>query len=212
MKALGWGLLLLATGCPKHHNTAMANLQTVAPAPRAVEWREQVTINDAVMLSIKVWQTWEGPRFEDGREVYTVVEKQDDGRGVQVRQQFDVFYGPEGYGYLGTRPEGGPLDPYKPPEVVLPLEPVVGATWSSVHRKGVTDSDRSCELIESDLCKGGMVSVCDTVRPDTRVVTRDHFCPVIGWAGYESLFVREGQRERRWTEALTKDGIDFGPR
>ena len=159
----------------------------------------------------QIRDVWDGPVLEDGRLVYTVTTWQihpKDGREQQL-EQVRHFYGPEGYGYLGTLDAEGVFEPWVPLQVVLPPEPVVGMTWEGDHVKGASKSERSCEILVSDYCLGGIVSVCQSNKDGGVIVLRDHFCPNIGWGGFEALVQLPDAPSsiQMWSEELTRDGL-----
>jgi hypothetical protein len=183
-----------------------ASLLRWAPPPREVAYERKRVIGDIGLPVEPIRQVWNGPVVAGRAALYDVTTGRPDPGARQVVQR--MRYGAEGLAIVAEAlvTDGqGELEPWVPAMVVLPVEPVVGAKWSADHRHGGESVARSCELLPSDQCAGGIVSVCDRVHFDYRLVVRDHFCPVEGWSGYESLLVREGQPSvRTWTEGLRR--------
>lgn len=183
-----------------------------APPPREVTWREVSMLGGLGRHAVRVRQTWTGPREEPDRLVWTVTESIVDEHGERVRERYVVYFGPDGFGTLGVEDDAGALRPYAPPELVLPVDAHVGAEWEGVHVLGDSLSERACAVDDSDLCDGGLVSVCESdveqggVRMH-RMVMRQHFCPDIGWSGYEALLLTPEATMRVWTEDVERDGI-----
>ena len=205
-------LALLLSGCPRHGvETWSGPARDWATPPTTVTF---VRVNDAGPFQLPdkpMKMTWSGPTVLDDLLVYDVVTQDLTLENPVVVERVRQFYGPAGYGYLGTLDEAGKLDAWQPPEIVLPPHPKVGDTWADVHRKSDRTIERSCEIMASNLCPGGIVSVCDSTMPDGRVILRDHFCPGIGWAGFEALVLKDGQPNvRMWSEDLARDGVAVG--
>ena len=199
-------LLLAVCGCPKGGN--VGSLEQAVPPPHDVNWRETVVIDGIVRLSFGVSQQWIGPKdLGDGRKAWRIVENEEKPEGIKERARYDLVLGPDGFGYLGTVQADGSLQEWEPPELILPPDPVVGAKFTTKSKKGERTVERSCELLASDLCNGGIVSVCEAADEHGTTVMREHFCPGVGWSGYESLRVFDGHSEKRWTEDLVRDGV-----
>lgn len=210
IRRVGFGLAWsAAVGCPKP--SLPANVDVVAPPASTVEWTEVVSIDKFAELRLRVRQQWSAPVDEDGQRVFTVAEFEDHGEGERLRERYQLFYGPEGFGYLSTEDETGAREPWVPVELVLPPEPAIGQTWSNTHRKGARTIERSCEIMASGLCRGGIVSVCDAKDQDSRTIMREHFCPGAGFSGYEALHLANGHATRRWSEQLVRDGQLVSP-
>ncbi|MBN2797596.1 MAG: hypothetical protein JXX28_00455 [Deltaproteobacteria bacterium] len=188
-------------------------LRAIAAPPSSLSY-EQVAVADGFFLPVRQMEgRWSGPVLVDDRMLYDVEEWEVREEERIVRERLRVFYGPQGFGYVGTLDEGGALTPWEPPQVVLPPHPEVGMRWTATHRKGDRTSVRTCNLGASDLCEGGLVSVCDSVMDEGQVVLRDHFCPGVGHVGFEALVVRENQPSlRMWSRDLVRDGVQVGPR
>lgn len=206
---------LALTGCKQAPVQSFGGeaLRAFAPPPSNITY-EQVAVADGLRLPLRAMEAvWTGPTIIDGRMVYDVVEAERREAEWMVRERLRVFYGAEGYGYLGTLEESGALEPWTPPQMVLPPNPVVGEKWTMDHVKGERTSHRSCELARSEFCEGGVVSICDSEMKEGRVVLRDHFCPGVGHVGFEALVVRPEQPHlRMWSRNLVRDGIEVGPR
>jgi len=210
VSGLWLGLVVLSTGCPRHPPAPTWGgtdaVRTWAKAPAVVEY-VRVNMADEMALPDKPLRAeWNGPAVVDGRLLYDVITYDITEQPIVV-EAVRHFYGPEGFGYLGTLLEDGTLEAWDPPQVVLPPDPHVGQTWAATHLQGERSSDRSCEISDSDLCDGGLVSVCDSVLPEGRIVLRDHFCPEVGWAGFEALVLRDGvPTVRMWSTQVVVDG------
>jgi hypothetical protein len=172
-------------------------------APSVLTWDEEVDLAGLAQLHLGITQTWSVPRVVDGRSVFTISEAEIGPQGRKIRARYEVFDGPEGYGYLAS--DG---DAWDPPEVVLPAGAAVGTTWKADHVRAGHTITRSCEVMASDKCSGGLVSVCDgTSDTSGRTILREHFCPGVGWAGYEAMHISpDGEVERRWTTNVKRDG------
>lgn len=203
-------VLALLLGCPGKTSVDSfgEEARAWAPPPSQITWvRTQVTEPPLPLPPKAQKATWGPPTVMDDRLVYdVVVEDMSLGRPVVI-ERTRHFYGPQGYGYLGTILDDGTLQRWDPPQVVLPPHPKVGDTWSATHTKGDRTSERSCELLASEICVDGLVSVCDSQLEGGRIVLRDHFCPGVGWSGFEVLIVKEGQPTvRMWSEDFRRDG------
>lgn len=200
-----FAVVLGLAACPK---ARFDGVEAAVAPPHDVSWREVVVIDGMVRLSYGVTQQWVGPRtLEDGRRVWRVLEVEQRPDSMKERARYDVEIGPDGYAYHGTVVEGGELSLWSPSERVLPADPKVGAHWEQTHTKDGLTITRSCEVLTSELCGGGLVSVCDASSERGRTIVREHFCPGVGWSGYESMKVWDGHSERRWSEELVRDGV-----
>lgn len=186
-----------------------ASLSAVAPVPSTVEYVRVALAGPLPLPDTRLRETWVGPSLIEGRVVYDVTTEDltepDHPRRVEVvRIGFDAA----GMSFLGTVDEAGALEAWVPPQLALPAAPVVGATWAGTHQKGEASSERSCEILASDYCEGGLVAVCDSRRGGGAVVLRDHYCPGVGWAGFEALAQTGGGAPsmRMWSESLLRDG------
>ncbi len=207
------GVLALGVGCPRGAPPSGAEMMPAgtrqwAPPPNVIEYTRVNRAGSLALPEVRVRNEWRGPELVDGHIHYDIA-SWDITSGSPTR--IDVtraFYGPEGFGWVGTLDEDGVLEPWEPKQLVLPAEPEVGDTWSATHEKGDIVSVRSCEILASDLCEGGLVSVCDSQRDDGRIVLRDHFCPGVGWSGFEALVVGADRPDvRMWTRSVVRDGV-----
>lgn len=200
-------------GCPKAVENQVLTEQDLppsllkwAPPPRELAFDRKRVIADIGLPWEAVRQRWSKAHSAGDTLVYDVVTGVDADDAPKVVQRF--AYGPGGISILaeGALVDGEPAwEPWLPPKLVLPAEPASGATWTEQHQHGSESVSRSCEIMVSDQCPGGLVSVCDREHDAFRLVTRDHFCPSEGWAGYESLLVRQGEPSiRTWTEGLRR--------
>jgi hypothetical protein len=192
--------LLLGLAACQHGGAA---LDALAQPPYRVEYREHRVLGPVDLGSARVAQTWDGPETLEGRQVYTVQEVELD-EGASVRARYRVFYGPEGFGYLGTYASSGEFLAYDPPEVVLPPDPRVGTAWSASHTHGDRAKVRTCEIMASTLCPPGLVVVCETQEEGARTIFRDHFCPGEGWVGFEAMQIRDDVASRMWSDELVR--------
>lgn len=185
----------------------IAATRAVAPPPGVLTYTRVNVAGPFDLPDVPMRERWEGPVLSDSGDVqYDVIaENASTGRVLEVVR---VFYGEDGYGFVGTVQPDGTLQRWDPVQVVLPPDPKVGQIWEATHRKGPSVSVRSCEILASQGCEGGMVSVCESKRDGGTIVLRDHFCPGTGWAGFEALVVAANQPPvRMWSEELERDGV-----
>lgn len=205
---------LLLTACPRGGQTSTSTdwmageLQRLAPPPSEVRYTRANRAGPMPLPDVQILETWQGPTLQDGLLLYDV-ETFDVSEGQpDWLETVRHFFGPDGYGYLGTRTEDGTLERWEPRQVVLPPNPEIGQTWTASHVKGDQVSERTCEIMASELCDGGLVSVCDSKRGGGRIVLRDHFCPGVGWSGFEAMVVAGSKPPvRMWSEGVTRDGV-----
>ena len=194
-------ILLLLVACPK----TAAPPVSFAPPPSVIEYTRVNVAGPFELPEVEIREEWAGPTLEGDDAIYEVV-TYDVGAGARI-ETTRAFFGPEGFGWLGTIDDDGAFTPWEPRQVVLPADPKVGDTWSATHVKGDVTSERSCEIMASEVCEGGLVSVCDSVRAEGRIVLRDHFCPGVGWSGFEALVLVPDRPEvRMWSEDVTRPG------
>lgn len=196
--------LLLLSACKNAPHAAADPLG--APVSR-ISWREVIESN-GLGFSIGVNQVWTKLEPLGADDVYRIVETEERADGPFVRAVYEVYRGPSGFGYLATDNAAGRVT-WDPPEVIFPAAPKVGDRWTATHLKGARSIERSCEILASELCPEGLVSVCDATSIggdglSSRTIVREHLCPDVGWAGYESMFVKDTASEKRWTEELTR--------
>ena len=210
--ALVLGVLALS-GCPRAVERVTMTEQELPPSllswaspPRELTFDRKRVVSDVGLPWESVRQRWSEALPAGDSLHYDVMTGVDEPDAPQVVQRF--AYGKAGVAIIAEGPwvDGQPaLEPWLPPMLLLPVDPKVGASWEGRHEHGSEVVQRSCEILASDLCSEGLVSVCDREHPTFRVITRDHFCPGEGWAGYESLLVREGEPSiRTWTEGLRR--------
>ena len=186
-----------------------------APPPQQVAFVNVGALGEFPLPEEAVRMEWRGPELDGELLLYDAIFVRAGPAGPELSVQ-RMFYGPDGYGQLGSGgvdPEGNVVDIalWDPALVVLPAEPVPGATWSGTHRMGDVAYERSCELLASDFCEGGLVSVCDRTGPERRMIVRDHFCPGVGWGGYEAMVIEDGKPPlRTWSEQFVRDGTRVG--
>lgn len=203
---VGAGMLV---GCPKGGTGTARGLSPaeLAPPSAVVEYDRHTVAGPFPLPVLQHREDWQGPTERGGLVLYDVL-TYDVTDGIEdLMETVRVFYGPDGYGFLGTVDENGGLEPWEPPQVVLPQRAQVGVTWTDTHTKGGRTSERTCELMAADHCEGGVISVCESRREMGVVVLRDHFCPGQGWVGFEAL-QRVGAQPplRMWSETITRDG------
>jgi len=204
-------VVAVLAGCVAAHAATLPSkhLSKWAPPPKVVEFTRLNYAGPLPLPDVAIREDWTGPEQQDGRLVYDVTSWEIvDGDIPRTTERASAFYGPEGFGWLGTWAEDGTYSEWEPPQVVLPPKPKIGATWSAVHTKGTVTSERSCEILASALCEGGLVSVCDSKREGGRIILRDHFCPGVGWSGFEGMMIIEDRPPvRMWSERVTRDGV-----
>jgi len=203
--------LLLSTGCshgrevPKLGRIA-PELQRFAQPPTLIEYERVVVAGKMQLPSNIISDRWEGPKLDGSRLIYDVTTVESGPKSIKT-SRVRHFYDKQGYGYLGTLDEQGRLDAWQPAQLVLPAGFRVGQKWSATHQKGEIVSERSCELMQSNLCEDGVTSVCTSEREGGRILLRDHFCPISGWSGFEALIQKDDQPSvRLWSEGLLRNG------
>ena len=202
-----WLAPVLLAGCPKKLAGADA-VRTLAPPPGVVEYDRYTVAGPFDLPVLRHRETWVGPEARGELTLYEVETVDATDGASDLLETVVVFYGPTGYGFLGTLDEDGSLVAWEPPQVVLPANPVVGETWSATHTKAGRVSERSCELMRAEHCEGGVVSVCESRREQSVVVLRDHFCPGQGWSGFEALQQVGSQPPlRMWSQEVLRDGV-----
>lgn len=180
-----------------------ASLLRWAPPPRRVRYARCGHAGAFELPRVTLEEHWSDPREEDGRVVYRRTTRQLSGGPQKVVEDALVGYGPDGLVDLGVFVNGA-LSRYEPPQVVLPADPVVGATWATEHRRGDRTSKRTVEVVASPTRKGGLLSVAEVRRPDGVLVLRTHFAEGEGWAGYEALVQAPNRPTvRTWSEAVS---------
>ncbi len=186
-----------------------SGIQSIAPPPQSVEY---VRINVAAPIELpsnRIREQWDGPHLQGDLITYdvTALDITSDDRGLRLTGDRH-WISAEGYGYLGTFDVDGVFTPWEPKQVLLPPDPKIGDTWTGTHTKADSVSVRTCEILASDYCAGGIVSVCDSRKDGGVIVLRDHFCPGIGWGGFEALVQTNGNAPsiRMWSEELVKNG------
>jgi hypothetical protein len=86
------------------------------------------------------------------------------------------------------------------PKLALPPAVKVRDAWSGHHG----DNDRSCVVERTPFCDDGVATACTTTWPEDGRVTwmRQHWCPELGWTGFELVTVSEGGT---WATAFSTD-------
>jgi hypothetical protein len=196
------GVLLL--GCPKagSHPAGSASV----PIPKQITWTENISFEGFPPAQVKVAQNWTVGKPQAGHETWELVELQTDAKGEHERTRTRIYDDATGFGYVAATTKEGDWALYMPEEQVLPADPKVGATWHGVHNRADQSIDRSCEIQASPWCAGGMVTVCDTHTGDFRRIFRDHFCPGVGWAGFEAMQAGPQGKVRIWSSDVVIDG------
>lgn len=199
---------LLLAGCPKPSSPFpdVTEARKLAPPPREVSYTRVNVAGPFDLPNVPIVETWEGPSFSDDQITYDVTATNaSTGRVLDVTR---VVYGPGGYGYLGTVERDGTIQRWDPMQVVLPMGAKVGDSWEGEHRKGASLSIRSCEILEAKVCDRGLVVVCESKRDGGVVVLRDHFCPDLGWVGFEAMVQTPNQHPMQmWSEEVARDGV-----
>ncbi len=183
-----------------------------APPPRRVRY---VRCGDAGVFElprVSLEETWtDGAAFrpeglEGDWQLYRrTTRERVDGAPGPITEDALVGFGPDGLVDFGTF-TGDVFERYEPHQVVLPPEPVVGASWKATHRRGARSSERSVELVKGAL-PGELVSVAEVRRDDGVLVLRNRYIEGEGWVGYEALVQVPGRPTlRMWSEGLTVEG------
>lgn len=208
-------VFLVLVACPKSAGPA-GGLGADAGAPEAVSrlavphhsvvWTENLVFGAMPAMTVRIQQDWAGPERQGDRATYVLTEQRIDAEGAKVRDTTRVFYGPEGYGYLEAQDSAKLWLGWDPPQLVLPADPALGATWTTSHVRGGKSSERTCELQPNDRCLGGVIAVCESRVEAKRRVFRDFFCPDVGWTGFEALQVAPEGQVRIWSTDVVVDG------
>jgi|GEM_PF-5249401 len=189
--------------------TSPSALLHFAPPPRRVRYVRHGDASVFELPKMPLEETWtDGSAFRpahlEGDWVLfrrTTRERVDDGEGP-ISEDALVGYGPDGLVDLGTF-TGDTLELYEPHQVVLPPEPVVGASWTAEHKRGDRTSQRSVELVAGEQ-PGELISVAEVRRGDGVLVLRNRYVEGEGWTGYEALVQVPGRPSlRMWSEGLT---------
>lgn len=210
-----WAVVALAAvGCSGRAGPAAAgagvtlpeDLLRLAAPPLEIAYERKRVVGDIGLPLETVWQTWGPGQVVDGAIAFDVTTRAAGPDAAAVGQRWR--YGADG---LVIAAEGRVVDgalqpePWEPPLLVLPRDAKAGARWEAEHTAGGERVARACELLVSEQCADGLVAVCDRKHDAFRLVTRDHFCPGVGWSGYESLLVRDGSPSvRTWTEEVRR--------
>lgn len=204
--------VLVMASCPKPGPIMpdVASTRAIAPPPGVVTYTRVNVAGPFDLPDVQIREQWEGPALNGERVLYDVItDNAATGHQLEVVR---VFYGPEGYGYVGTIQPDGTLQRWDPAQIVLPPNAKIGDSWEGTHQKGPSLSVRSCEILASEGCEGGMVTVCESKRDGGRIVLRDHFCPGAGWSGFEALVMVPSQPTvRMWSEGVQRDGTFLTP-
>jgi hypothetical protein len=144
--------------------------------------------------------------------VWEVTVREGVGGDERQREFQRIYYDATGMGWLGTAVRGRPYEAFASPEQLLPAKPEVGATWKESLVVGGTARERNCEVRAEPNCAGGVVSHCDTAFPDRHVVLDLHYCPGVGFTGYEGRVERpDAFALRMWSKDLRRDGAPAAP-
>jgi hypothetical protein len=205
------GVLLasvLLAGCPKPASPGSGAVEDLRQWVQPSKDVHYVRVNRAAAMElpeIPVHERWQGPAFDGERVLYDVIsENALTGRALDVTR---LFFGREGFGYLGTVAADGGVEEWSPVQVVLPPNPTVGDSWTATHQKGASVSERSCEIMPGEACEDGLVVVCESMRDGGRVILRDHFCRGKGWSGFEAMVQTPGAPTvRMWSLGVVRDG------
>ncbi|MBW1879881.1 MAG: hypothetical protein JRI25_13325 [Deltaproteobacteria bacterium] len=204
-------LFLAAPTCgkkPVSTDWGSPDVQRWAPPPQVVEYDRINVAGPFSLPDVRIRDEWHGPVLDDEILRYDIHTYDITEEPPELLEIVRHFFGPGGYGYIGTLDEEGNLEIWDPPQVVLPASPSVGMSWSGTHQKGASTSVRSCEIMTSKFCEGGIVSVCESQRDGGRIILRDQFCPEVGWSGFEAM-VLAGEKPpiRMWSEHVVRDGV-----
>lgn len=204
------GILALSCG-PKQRlpRGVEGDVTTWAPPPKEVTFDLVTVIGQLGLPAGKTAMTWAGPKRDGVLEVYEVTVEDRSATPPRPIEGYRQAYGPMGLVLLGVVDDQGAYHAWEPAQMLLPSRPRIGQTWSGTHARDGESVERSCEILRSELCGGGQVAVCDTRFSDGHVqIIRDHYCPGLGWIGFEALQQRPEQASvRTWTENLQRDGV-----
>jgi len=176
-----------------------------APPPSRIRYARLGNAGAFDLPRVTLEERWQAPTLRDGRRTYRRVTWQTAPGDPRIVEDALVGYGPDGLVDLGLFTDSG-FSPYDPPQVVLPAQPAVGATWSGTHTRGDRTSERSCSLVACAEHRDCLVSVAEIRRPDGVLVLRSHFVQGDGWSGYEALVQAPSRPTvRTWTEAVSRE-------
>ena len=174
-----------------------------APPPRKFRYARVGRAGNFELPRLIVEEAWSDATQQDGRAVFrrisTVV-----GDKPRVIEDALIGYGEDGLTDLGTRDRAGVLTLWSPPQVVLPVEPAVGATWEDTHTQGETQSQRSVEVVACITHQRCLVVISTSKRATGMLVMRSHYAEGEGMCGFEALAqTADRPTVRMWSEAVT---------
>lgn len=115
-----------------------------------------------------------------------------------------IGYGEDGLTDLGTWSRDGVLSLWSPPQVVLPAQPIAGASWEAEHTRGDRTSTRSVELISCTTHRNCIVAVSTSQQGSGTLVMRSHYAMGEGFCSFEALALTPDRPTvRMWSEAVT---------
>jgi hypothetical protein len=149
---------------PASTNWASPDVQRWAPPPQVVEYDRINVAGPFSLPDVRIRDEWHGPVLHGEVLLYDIKTFDVTEEPPELLETVRHFFGPGGYGYIGTLDEEGTLEIWDPPQVVLPTSPSVGLAWSGTHKKGESTSVRS-RCANPSATVGG--SSCETTSAPT---------------------------------------------
>ncbi len=179
------------------------SLRRWAPPPRTVRYARTGQAGPFPLPRVVLEETWgELEETESGLQVRRTT--RDVTGEPKITEDALLAYTEEGFVDLGTYGADGELKAWSPPQVVLPVDPEAGMSWTTTHSRGETSSEREVSLVACTQHSHCLVSVAEVRRPEGVLVLRMHFGEGDGFGGYEALVQAPGRPEiRMQTEGLT---------
>jgi hypothetical protein len=133
--------------------------------------------------------------------VYETTTSYADGRASSVTR---YVVGPRGVAYFAT--VTGEDERLFAPKVALPPWVRPRDRWEGLHG----DNDRSCVAERTPFCRDGVATACTTAWDDRATWMRQHWCPGLGWAGFELVTVSAGGTwATSFSTDVRKDGVSL---
>ena len=174
-----------------------------APPPKKVRYARVGRAGQFPLPRLIIEETWDNGTRQDGRMVYRRT-----GRVVgdrpRVIEDALIGYGEDGLTDLGTWSRDGVLSLWSPPQVVLPAQPLAGASWEGTHTRGERTSERSVEIIACTKHRNRLIVVSTSTHESGTLVMRSHYSKGEGFCSFEALVQTPGRPTvRMWSEAVT---------
>ena len=125
--------------------------------------------------------------------VYETTTSYADGRSSSVTR---YIVGDRGVAYFAS--VTGEDERLFAPKLALPASIQVRDLWEGGHG----DNERRCEVERTPFCRDGIATACTTTWQDRATWMRQHWCPELGWAGFELVTVSSGGT---WATSFSTD-------